>query len=447
MNSPEATLLPVILCVDDEANILKSLHRLFLSQKIRLLQATSGQQALELMQKEKVNLIISDMRMPNMTGAEFLAQAAKLQPDAYRILMTGYSDLASTVNAINLGKIHRYIQKPWDNTELLSQVDDGLEMFRLIKANKILTVKVALQNKQLKELNHGLEEMVQQRTNQLKKMLAQYKELATTRGNEQKATLEVLYNIISINPALNGKFAQNVSETCGNIASLMKLNSTEKELIAKAGLYSELGKLGLPAQCLATAFYKLDSTDRQHFLQHPQRAEEMLAPAIHLQGLSEIIANQYERFNGSGQPLQKAANDIPAGARILAVVRDFWLMMYQQSQTQLYSRHEAFELIQRQQGSLYDPLVVSALGKLINNSGFTADHKLEDGLHVEKLTVGMRLTQNLYNRKHMMLLPKSHTLCQKTLDNLHRYQAKHQEQLLVQVEPFHLAELLPKESL
>jgi response regulator RpfG family c-di-GMP phosphodiesterase len=110
-----------------------------MSSKVKLLLSSSGQQALELMQTEKVNIIISDMRMPNMTGAEFLAQAAVLQPDAYRILMTGYSDIQSTVSAINVGKIHRYIQKPWDNAELLAQVHEGLGIYRLVEANKLLT--------------------------------------------------------------------------------------------------------------------------------------------------------------------------------------------------------------------------------------------------------------------------------------------------------------------
>ncbi|MDP5458016.1 HD domain-containing phosphohydrolase [Alishewanella sp. SMS8] len=440
MNQQETASLPVILCVDDELNILKSLTRLFLSKPVKLLRASSGQEALALLEKEKVNLIISDMRMPNMTGAEFLAQAATLQPDAYRILMTGYADLASTVSAINVGKIHRYVQKPWDNAELLKHVDDGLEMYRLVKANKELTTKIAKQNKQLKELNHSLDEMVQQRTLQLKKTIQQYKKLAETRGNEQKATLEVLYNIISINPALNGKFAQHVAKTCANIAAIMNLSGPEKDLMNKAGLYSELGKLGLPSHCLSTPAYKLDSSERKQFLQHPQLAEEMLAPAVHLHTLSEVIANQFERFNGSGQPLQKVGTDIPIGARILAVARDFWLAVYQQMNSKSYTRTEAFEFIRMQKGTLYDPDVVAALEKLIKNNIDSFDKNIQDGLHVEQIQVGMRLSQNLYNRKHMLLLPKDHIFCDKTLSNLIKYQSKHKEKLLVQVEPFTIKE-------
>ena len=108
------TKRPILLCVDDVLSILKSLQRLFINTEVDLLLAESGAKALKMMEENKIDVIISDMRMPNMTGAEFLSLAAKNQPDAYRILMTGYADLPSTVSAINLGKIHRYIQKPWE---------------------------------------------------------------------------------------------------------------------------------------------------------------------------------------------------------------------------------------------------------------------------------------------------------------------------------------------
>ncbi|PKH99156.1 response regulator [Shewanella sp. 11B5] len=446
MNTADTTLIPVILCVDDEANILRSLQRLFVSSNVKLLQSSSGQQALELMQKAKVNLIISDMRMPNMTGAEFLAQAAVLQPDAYRILMTGFSDIESTIRSINVGKIHCYIQKPWDNAELLAQVNDGLDIYRLINTNNRLTAKITVQNEQLKELNDNLEETVLQRTTQLKKTLHQYKHLATTRGNEQKATLEVLYNLISINPALSGKFAQHVGETCGNIAKLMLMNQSDIELITRAGLYSELGKLGLPAHCLSHPFYQLDSADQKQYLQHPQLAEDMLVPAVHLSALSEIIACQYERFNGTGEPRQKIADDIPVGARILAVSRDFWLLIYQRQKPKHYTKQEAYKLVKIKQGTLYDPNVVRVLGQLLLNKDEKTDYRIEDGLHVEQIGVGMRLAQNLYNHNHMLLLSKGHTFCEKTLCHLLNYQTKYKVKLLIKVEPLNPAEIISEEK-
>lgn len=424
---------PTILCVDDEQSILKSLQRVFAGKDYHLLLAGSGAEALELMSKQSVNLIITDMRMPQMTGAEFLAQAAVKQPDAYRILMTGYSDLTSTVNAINIGKLHRYIQKPWDNQELLAAVDEGLAYFRLLRTNKLLTAKVAQQNKDLKVLNHNLEEMVQQRTEQLKKTLAQLKIKIAEQTKEHKALLEVLYNFISINPQLSGDFALNVAQTCKSIAKLLDLPKEQMVTCYRAGLFSELGKTGLPVSLLNKPFSELDNHERNLYLQHPSFAEEILAPATHLEALSRVITQQYERYNGSGEPEQLQGTDIELEARVLAVARDYWAFIYQRTNSKKHTRQEAFDLIKRQRGSIYDPDVVDVLAKLVSEKGIAASSQQYDGLIAEEVHPGMQLQQNLYNNKKILLLPKGHIFSEQSISKLKAYQRKHNEPLRMHI--------------
>lgn len=426
---------PTILCVDDEMSILKSLKRLFIDKPYQLLLANSSQEALELMQQHAVHLIISDMKMPQMNGAEFLSQAARLQPDAYRILMTGYADLSSTITAINIGKIHRYVQKPWGNDELVQLVDEGLEYFRLINANKQLTLKVALQNKQLKEMNLNLEEMVQQRTLQLKKTLTQLKGLVEQRNKEHKSLLEVLYNIISINPQLSGEFALNVADTCKHIAVMLQLSKEQQQACYQAGLFCDLGKLGFSTSMLETPWYKLDGNARAIYVQHPQYAEEILAPATHLDSISDMISQQYERFNGSGVPEQRVGTDIAIGARIICVTRDFWSLIYHKLHAKKHTRIDAFDAIKRFSGTLYDPEIVDILNTLINKHSPFITEKREQGLKVEQLSVGMQLHTNLYNKKQMLLLPKGHIFNLQSLEKLQQYQQKHNDQLFLSVEP------------
>ena len=102
-----------ILCVDDETDNVDALERLF-RRKYNVLKATSGAAALKIMEDEKVSLIVTDQRMPGMTGVEFLAKSMKLQADPVRILLTGYTDIESVISAINSGQIYRYVTKPWD---------------------------------------------------------------------------------------------------------------------------------------------------------------------------------------------------------------------------------------------------------------------------------------------------------------------------------------------
>ena len=106
-----------ILLVDDEPGVLQALKRLFF-RLYDVSLANSGQEAVDLLETEKFDIIISDMRMPGMSGAELLKHCFENYPDMVRVLLTGYSDLDSAIKAVNEGNIYRYISKPWDNDQL-----------------------------------------------------------------------------------------------------------------------------------------------------------------------------------------------------------------------------------------------------------------------------------------------------------------------------------------
>lgn len=119
-----------LLCVDDEPDNVDALERLF-RKKYKVFKATSGAEALEILEREPISLIISDQRMPHMTGVEFLEKSIEVQPEAVRILLTGYTDIESVISAINSGQIYRYVTKPWDPVDLTNAADRALERLEL----------------------------------------------------------------------------------------------------------------------------------------------------------------------------------------------------------------------------------------------------------------------------------------------------------------------------
>jgi signal transduction histidine kinase len=119
-----------ILVVDDEADNVDALERLF-RRKYNVLKATSGREALQVLAREKVSLILTDQRMPGMTGVELLAESMEEHPEAVRILLTGYTDIESVIAAINSGQIYRYVTKPWDPVDLGNAVDKAIERYEL----------------------------------------------------------------------------------------------------------------------------------------------------------------------------------------------------------------------------------------------------------------------------------------------------------------------------
>lgn len=159
---------PVILLVDDEAAVLSALRRLLRNGPYRMITADSGHAALDILRSTTVDLLISDMRMPHMSGAELLAQVRVLYPDTMRILLTGYAEIDSMVRAINDGGVYRYLNKPWDEQDLLSTIRQALEQKRLTRESARLTKLTQAQNEELLELNAALEALLSERTADLK---------------------------------------------------------------------------------------------------------------------------------------------------------------------------------------------------------------------------------------------------------------------------------------
>lgn len=138
-----------ILVVDDEPTNIRLLERIF-SRHYQVLSATSGSDAMELLRQHNVALIISDQRMPEMSGIEFLKQAADLRPRVIRIIISGYSDVNVLTEAINSGIIYRFISKPWNNEDLMQTVSKAIDHYEVIKrqyellqANERLTSQLA----------------------------------------------------------------------------------------------------------------------------------------------------------------------------------------------------------------------------------------------------------------------------------------------------------------
>ncbi len=156
-----------ILCVDDEPNVLNALKRLFLDEPYTILTAASGQEGLEIIEKENVQIIISDYRMPGMNGVDFLKEARKKWPNTVRIVLSGYADTAAIVSAINEGQIYKFVPKPWNDEELKVTISNAIERYHLFKKNMELTEELQRKNDELTRLNKELKSHLEFRSKAL----------------------------------------------------------------------------------------------------------------------------------------------------------------------------------------------------------------------------------------------------------------------------------------
>jgi signal transduction histidine kinase len=165
-----------LLIVDDEEQILRSLYRQF-RRDYAVYTARSADEAYRILLTTPVQVVISDQRMPDMCGTEFLAKVKTEFPDVIRLLLTGYSDIQAVIEAINEGSIYRYVTKPWDPTELSTIVREAFERYRLQAENQQLLTE-------LRESNARLEQRVAERTAELEDALQRLQAL-----NEQLQTV------------------------------------------------------------------------------------------------------------------------------------------------------------------------------------------------------------------------------------------------------------------
>ncbi len=137
-----------ILYIDDEVNNLTAFKANF-RRDYKVFTAESALDGKKILDENDIHVIISDQRMPHMTGVEFFASILESHPDPMRILLTGYADIEAVIDAINKGEVYRYITKPWDEAELRITINNAFETFSLREENKKLTASLIQINKQL----------------------------------------------------------------------------------------------------------------------------------------------------------------------------------------------------------------------------------------------------------------------------------------------------------
>ena len=153
-----------VLFVDDEENILHSLKRLLRKEGYRMLTATSGTDGLKILKENDVHLVVTDQRMPEMSGTEFLAKVKENYPEVLRIVLTGYTDVDSITESINKGHVYKFMLKPWNDQNVKLEIKQALEQYDLMQMNKTLHEKLVAKNEELKKINENLEVLVKERT-------------------------------------------------------------------------------------------------------------------------------------------------------------------------------------------------------------------------------------------------------------------------------------------
>lgn len=412
-----------VLFVDDEPDILKSLRRLARRMGYKAVVANSGQEGLDILAEKEVDIIVSDMRMPKMTGAEFLEAAAESHPQSMRILLTGYSDIESAVAAVNNGKIFRYLSKPWDDDSLKEVLDQAMEIGSLAKEKARLQELTQAQNQELADLNQTLEARVEKRTRQLEAAAAQLSQANDELRENYVNTVQVFASLIQAGDGRDTESLREIADRCRETGKRLGLEGDVLEHLHLAGLLCDLGKLTLPESLRTKPYLAMSPEEAAQYEGHPLTTENVLLPLAPMEAVAKILRSHCERVDGKGFPDRLQGEEIPTASRVLAVVKDFDALTRGLLAREALTAAEALKYINDQVGKRYDQDVVNAFSKTLRLR--EERRTLTEERHsVAGLKPGMVITRDLVNQHGVLILPEGLRLRRATIEKLERIEAE-----------------------
>jgi cyclic di-GMP phosphodiesterase len=319
-----------ILIVDDEPANLRLLERLF-RLKYQVLAAPSGEEALRLLEQHDVALLITDQRMPGMTGIELLKRTADTRPHMVRMILTGYTDVGALVEAINCGQVYRYVTKPWDNDDLR------------------LTVERALQHYETNKARHELEGANKRLSSRLQAM---------TRG-----VVRTIADTMEAKDHYTYGHARRVSGYAVAIGRRLRLSVPVLEQLSLASLLHDVGKLGTPEAILLKPTALTDEELAAVRL-HAERGARLLAGVPEMEEVAAAVRHHHEDYDGSGYPEGLAGEQIPLASRIIRVTDAYDAMTSPRPFRSALGHEEAVGVLTERSGTRFDPEIVSAFCEL-----------------------------------------------------------------------------------
>ncbi len=405
-----------ILLLDDEESILKALSRLLKSEGFELFTSTSGVEALEIIKNNEITIIISDQRMPQMTGVEFLQKSIDISPKSIRVLLTGYADAQATADAINKGEVRYFLNKPWDDNVLLSRIKESIELYDSLKEKNRLQKVIAKQNIKLREFNTSLKEKVDKQTKEITK---QNKEL----NRSFMETIKAFSSFIDLRHKEVGSHSQRVSLLVKKLLECYDLDQKEYQDIIVGSYLHDIGKITLSDIILKKKFDTLTILEKKQLFKHPIIGQSCVYNISGFGEIGIIIRNHHENHDGTGYPDCLVSDQIPFGSKIIRICNEFDHYAFLNGYPDLQTLQNATAKLVQYSGSLFDPEIIKRFidadvaKTLFHDEGSDIQH-----LSPNELREGMVIADDINTQNGMFLLPKGAKL---SVDMINRIRKIH----------------------
>lgn len=424
---------PTVLCVDDEPNVLSALKRLLRHAGYRTVCAPGGAEGLEIAARTTIDVVISDMRMPGMDGAEFLSRFRELVPGAPRILLTGQADIHKTIEAVNRGAIFQYLSKPWDDDALCAVVRQAVEKVTLERRRRELETLLHSNNQQLKSMNAELDDAVARRTTELQQA---HEALAASNiclRENFVTSLKVFLKLAELRTPRLGGHGRRVADLSRRTANVLGLAGAELDEVFFGALLHDIGMIGLSDDLLAQPIGKARGEQVRRYRLHVSLGAQVLESISSLENAAAIVASHHEHFDGSGFPRAVQGLTIPVGARIVSIADHFDDLVSGESPSRALDREAALQTVRKGRGTKFDPQILDAFLAAVTRADAAVRDQPPRILLVSEILPGMTLARELRTSKGMMLLPVGHRIDERMIRQLANYETATNEPLLLHV--------------
>jgi putative nucleotidyltransferase with HDIG domain len=352
-----------VLFVDDELNILKAVQRLLRHEQMNVLCASRAQEALELLDRQPAQVVVTDQRMPEMSGVDLLSAVRERHSDVVRMMLTGYTEMNVAVEAINRGEIFRLITKPWNDEELKATLRQAFDHYDLKQEIKRLNQITREQNFKLQDMNRNLEQKVRERT---KQVAEKHEELRTA----YVETIRALAEAVDAKDAYTRGHSERVGVYASKIAREMGFPKEFIERVYIAGLLHDVGKIGV-RDAVITKPERLTPEEYAEMKKHPEIGAKIIEPVSFLSDIVACVRHHHEWFDGSssGYPQHLRGDQIPLPSRVILVADTVEAMTSDRPYRKGLKLEAVVQEVHRYSGTQFDPACVKAFLQVLEREG------------------------------------------------------------------------------
>ena len=390
---------PSVLIVEDDPAVLAAFKSTLEREELHVTACSNPLKALEILTERDFSVIISDQRMPEMAGLDFLVECRRLRPDSSRILITAVVSLPTVIDAINRGEIYRFVAKPWLREELIATVRNAVQRNHLTRSNSALQAESTRLNAELTTANRALETKVLDLENQRQQLDAANQGL----NSRYESSLELCRRILTAYDPTLGSQAKALVAFATKMAESEHFKEGERRVLQSAAWLCDLGLIGVPRELLRSfRGNRTDNlTDRERAMMrhHPIYSQTLAALVDPSVEVGEAIRAHHEHFDGSGYPDGLAGHAIPWTARCLAVAVGF-------VESGL-PKAAATEAVLAGSGRAYDPEAVRLFLKVTH---LVSLPRQVNEILLDELEPGMMLATGIYSPQGLLLVGEGQTL-------------------------------------